>query len=142
MRRPKKFFSSGGMIMRLIDVVLLLLFGFISISQMNRKSLIALPKSAAVPLAVPDREEVVFVGVMPDGTFLVENETRSIIEPRVLQVYLRQTQAKLAAQKTRMRVRIRANWDVPMTHVFRAVSSCEMLKLPTGLDVIRAGNSH
>jgi biopolymer transport protein ExbD len=141
MRRPKKFFSSSGMIMRLIDIVLLLLFGFISISQINRKSLIALPKSAAVPLAVPDREEVVFVGVMPDGTFLVENETRSIVDPRVLQVYLRQTQAKLAAQKTRMRVRIRANWDVPMTHVFRAVSSCETLKLPTGLDVIRASNS-
>jgi biopolymer transport protein ExbD len=141
MRRPKKFFSTSGTIIRLIDVVLLLLFGFISISQMNRKSLIALPKSAAVPLAVPDREEVVFVGVMPDGTFLVENETRSIVDPRVLQVYLRQTQAELAAQKTRMRVRIRANWDVPMAHVFRAVSSCETLKLPTGLDVIRASNS-
>jgi biopolymer transport protein ExbD len=140
MRRPRKFFSSGGMIMRLIDIVLLLLFGFISISQLNRKSLIALPKSAAVPPAVPDREEVVFVGVMPDGTFLVENETRSIVEPRVLQVYLRQTQTKLAAQKTRMRVRIRANWDVPMAHVFRAVASCETLKLPTGLDVIRASN--
>ena len=61
-------------------------------------------------------------------------------DPRVLQVYLRQTQAQLAAQKTRMRVRIRANWDVPMAHVFRAVSSCETLKLPTGLDVIRASN--
>jgi hypothetical protein len=39
-----------------------------------------------------------------------------------------------------MRVRIRANWDVPMTHVFKAVASCEALKLPTGLDVIRVNN--
>jgi hypothetical protein len=27
-----------------------------------------------------------------------------------------------------------------MTHVFKAVASCEALKLPAGLDVIRAGN--
>jgi biopolymer transport protein ExbD len=128
------------MILRLIDVVLLLLFGFISISQLNRKSLIALPRSVSVPPAVPDREEVVFVGVLPDGTFLVENETSAITEPHLLQIYLQRTQAALAAQNARMRVRIRANWDVPMTHVFKAVASCEALKLPTGLDVIRVNN--
>jgi biopolymer transport protein ExbD len=141
MRRRKKFHSTGGMILRLIDVVLLLLFGFISISQLNRKSLIALPRSVSVPPAVPDREEVVFVGVMPDGTFLVENETAAIAEPRQLQAYLRHTQVSLAAQKTRMRVRIRANWDVPMAHVFKAVASCEALKLPTGLDVVRVSQN-
>lgn len=141
MRRYKKFFSSGGMIIRLIDVVLLLLFGFISISQITKKSIIALPKSVSVPPAMPDREEIVFIGVMRDGTFLVENETRSVVDPRVLQIYLRQTQAELAAQKAVMRVRIRANWDVPMTHVFRAVAACEALKLPSGLDVIRASTS-
>jgi biopolymer transport protein ExbD len=120
---------------------MLLLFGFISISQISRKSIIALPRSASVQPAVPDREEIVFIGVLPDGTFLVENETRSIVEPAVLQIYLRQTQARLAAQKTNMRVRIRANWDVSMSHVFKAVASCDALKLPTGLDVIRASAS-
>jgi len=129
------------MIIRLIDVVLLLLFGFISISQITKKSVIALPRSVSVPLAVPDREEVVFVGVMRDGTFLVDNETRSVGDPAVLQIYLRQTQAALARQKTIMRVRIRANWDVPMTHVFKAVAACEALKLPSGLDVIRASQN-
>ena len=126
------------MIIRLIDVVLLLLFGFISISQITRKSFIKLPRSAAVQAALPDREEIVFVGVLPDGTFLVDNETRSVVDPRVLQIYLKQTQTALAQQKAVMRVRIRANWDVPMTHVFRAVAACEALKLPSGLDVIRA----
>jgi biopolymer transport protein ExbD len=139
MRRYKKFFSSGGMIIRLIDIVLLLLFGFISIAQITKRSVIMLPKSVSAPLAMPDREEVVFVGVMRDGTFLVDNETRSVVDPRVLQIYLQQTQAALAQQKAVMRVRIRANWDVPMTHVFQAVAACEALKLPSGLDVIRAG---
>jgi biopolymer transport protein ExbD len=129
------------MILRLIDVVLLLLFGFISISQLNRKSLIALPRSLSVPPAIPDREEVVFVGVLPDGTFLVENESQTIAEPRILQAYLQRTQANLTKQNARMRVRIRANWDVPMSHVFKAVASCEALKLPTGLDVIRVSNN-
>jgi biopolymer transport protein ExbD len=141
MRRYRKFFSTGGTIIRLIDVVLLLLFGFISISQITKKSIIALPRSVSVPPAVPDREEVVFVGVMRDGTFLVDNETRSIGDPRVLQIYLRQTQAALAKEKAVMRVRIRANWDVPMAHVFKAVAACEALKLPSGLDVIRASQS-
>lgn len=127
------------MIIRLIDIVLLLLFGFISISQITRKSFIKLPRSAAVQAAMPDREEIVFVGVLPDGTFLVDNETRSVVDPAVLQAYLRQTQAELAQQKAVMRVRIRANWDTPMTHVFKAVSSCEALKIPIGLDVIRGG---
>ena len=126
------------MIIRLIDIVLLLLFGFISIAQITKKSIIQLPKSVSAPLATPDREEVVFVGVMRDGTFLVDNETRSVVDPRVLQIYLKQTQTALAQQKAVMRVRIRANWDVPMTHVFRAVAACEALKLPSGLDVIRA----
>jgi biopolymer transport protein ExbD len=141
MRRSRKFFSTNGMIIRLIDVVMLLLFGFISISQISRKSMIALPRSVSVPPAVPDREEIVFIGVLPDGTFLVENETRSIIDPAMLQIYLRQTQARLAVQKTNMRVRIRANWDVSMSHVFKAVASCDALKLPAGLDVIRAHQS-
>lgn len=130
------------MIIRLIDIVLLLLFGFISIAQITKKSIIQLPKSVSAPLATPDREEVVFVGVMRDGTFLVDNETRSVVDPRVLQLYLKQTQTALAQQKAVMRVRIRANWDVPMTHVFRAVAACEALQLPSGLDVIRASQQH
>lgn len=138
MRKYKKFFSTGGMIIRLIDIVLLLLFGFISISQITKKSVIALPRSAAVQAATPDREEIIFIGVLPDGTFLVDNETRSVVDPRVLQLYLRQTQAAFAAQKVGLRVRIRANWNAPMTHVFKAVASCEALKIPIGLDVIRA----
>jgi len=137
MQRRKKVKRTSGLIIRLIDVVFLLLFGFISISQLNQRSMIRLPQSGEVPPAMPDREEVVFVGVLPGGEFLVENESAVIRDVATLERYLQNKQNELAQRDRAMRVRVRANWDVQMTHVFKAVGSCQRLSIPTGLDVVR-----
>ncbi|RMI00529.1 MAG: hypothetical protein D6681_11245 [Calditrichaeota bacterium] len=128
---------STATIIRLIDVVMILLFGFIAISEISKKSQIQLPKSEAVPETAPDREQVVYVGVLPEGRFLVEEETAVIEDVTTLATYLQQQRRMLAQRNRRMRVRVRANYNAPVKYAFVVVNICQELKIPVGLDVIK-----
>lgn len=139
LNKKKKRRASSGLIIRLIDVVLILLFGFISISEISKRSKIDLPESEAVPAAAPDREMVVFIGILPDGRYLVEDETAVIDDPVILMNYILQRQGELNRRKIRMRVRVRANYDSEVRHAFTVVNICQDTKIPVGLDVIRKG---
>ena len=60
--------SKGGNILRLIDIVLILLFGFISISEVSQRSRIRLAESTETPQSPPDKEEIIVVGISPEGS--------------------------------------------------------------------------
>jgi len=137
-KRKKKYQS--GLIIRLIDVVMILLFGFIAISEVNKKSMIKLAKSVAVPSTYPDRETVVFIGILPDGRFLVKDETSIITNIATLRRYIQSEKNRLNRQKIRMRVRIRSNYNTPVKYSFSVVRICQDLKIPVGLDVIKVSN--
>ena len=57
--------GQGSMLLRLIDVVLILLFGFIAISEITFQSKVDLPKSNETPPSYPDKEEIIFIGILP-----------------------------------------------------------------------------
>lgn len=135
--KKKKRRAASGLIIRLIDVVLILLFGFIAISEISKKSKIDLPESEAVPATAPDREVVVYIGILPDGRYLVEEETAVIDDPASLMRYILQTQSELNSRNIRMRVRVRANYDSEVRYAFTVVNICQDTKIPVGLDVIR-----
>lgn len=129
--------GTGGTLIRLIDVVFILLFGFISISEINQKSQIELPKSKETPPSNPDREQVIFVGITSDGKFLVENETRMIEGVRTLYFYLQGKVNQARRENTLLRVRIRSNWNTPVKYTAAVANLCENLKIPKGVDVHR-----
>ncbi|RMF62153.1 MAG: biopolymer transporter ExbD [Calditrichaeota bacterium] len=137
MKQKRKKKNGGGSIIRLIDVVMILLFGFIAISEIDTRSKIQLAKSTTVPITRPDREVVEYIGVLPDGRYLVEHETQQIDELEVLQLYLQNKLRAYQQASTRLKVRIRTNYDAPVKYAFRVVNICQNLGIPVGLDVVK-----
>ncbi len=126
----------SSLFIRLIDVVLILLFGFIAISEIDIRSQIKLAKSTTVPVTAPDREVVIYVGVLPDGRYLVEKESRMIEQPKVLAGYLQNKQSEFTTHHKRLKIRIRTNYDAPVKYAFAVVNICQELGIPVGLDVV------
>ena len=122
-----------GYILRFVDVVLILLFGFISISSIESTD-IELPESTETKILAPDREEVIFVGVRQDGSFLVEDETRTIPGLRGLQAYLLQKRDSYE-EGVPIKVRIRCSKTAPMQYLMRAASLCDELGLRKSIEV-------
>lgn len=130
--------SKGGNILRLIDVVLILLFGFISISEVSHRSKIQLPKSTETPTTPPDKETIIVVGVSPKGAFLVNNESSLLSSAQELRDFLTLEKQKAVKAKARLKVRVRPNWNTPVEHAMTVAAICDQLQLPKGLDVRRA----
>jgi biopolymer transport protein ExbD len=128
--------GTGGII-RLIDVVFILLFGFICISEINKRSRIELPRSTETPPSNPDKEQVLFVGIDSQGSYLVEDESKLIDDPQTLYLYLSNAAHAAANSGTALRVRIRSNFDAPVKYVMAAADMCDQLNIPKGIDVRR-----
>jgi len=133
--------GTGSTLIRLIDIVFILMFGFISISEISDRSKIELPKSSETPPSHPDKEQVVFVGINSDGAYLVEHETRLISSPQALLAYLQAQVVRANRNKRALRVRIRSNWDTPIKYTMAAADICDHLNIPKGIDVIRVAKN-
>jgi len=130
--------GSGATLIRLIDVVFILLFGFISISEISERSKIKLPESAETPPSNPDKEKVFFLGIEPGGQYLVENETKIIENPEALYFYLKDKADEVKKANGELRVRIRSNWDAPIKLTMAAADICDNLNIAKGIDVRRS----
>ena len=130
---------AGGSIIRLIDVVFILLFGFISISEITERSKIKLPESAETPPSNPDKEKVLFLGIDSEGKYLVENETKVIFSTQDLFFYLQGKAAEMRRSGDELRVRIRSNWDTPIKFTMAAADICDNLQVQKGIDVRKIG---
>ena len=133
--------NQGGMLIRLIDIVFILLFGFISISEISDRSKIALPKSENMPQTPPDTEKILIVGVAEDGGYLVENERVKFATPLELKTYLQAEKDKASEAGSDLRVRVRPNWNTPIKFTMYVASICDELSLTKGMDVKKAGRS-
>ncbi len=131
--------NNSGYILRFVDVVLILLFGFISIATI-RESDIELPESTETQPDVVGEEEVIFVGVQADGTFLVDEETVALADISSLEQFLREEMARYEGYP--LKVRIRASWDAPVVHLLSAAQLCDDLGLRKAIDVkMRVGET-
>ena len=126
----------SGFVVRFVDVVLILLFGFISISSV-RATEIDLPESTETPPPLPAIEEVIFVGIRPDGTYLVDDEAVELRGARALLGYLAQEVERLGDRP--VTVRIRASHDTPMGFLLDAARVADEVGLPKALEVRMAG---
>jgi biopolymer transport protein ExbD len=132
--------SQGGIVIRLIDVVLILLFGFISISEISSKSLVNLPKSSQTKYSLPDNENLLIIGIMSDGQYLIENENELLSDFKALKFYIVTKNDENIQNKIETRVRIRSNWDTPIKHTLALANLCDFLGIPKGIDVILKSN--
>ncbi|MCA9740165.1 MAG: biopolymer transporter ExbD [Deferribacteres bacterium] len=135
----KKKKRRTGLVLRLVDVIFILLFGFIIISEVERKSVIKLAKSKTTLPDIPDKEVVVFIGVLANGQYLIEKETQVVDNLLDLEHYLDIQMQFFADQNLQMRVRIRANFDAPVKYTFPVVGACRERGIPVGVDVIKKG---
>ena len=128
--------SQGGIVIRLIDVVLILLFGFISISEISSKSLVNLPKSSQTNYSLPDKENLLIIGITTDGMYLIENEDELISNFSALKFYIVSKNDENILNNIETRVRIRSNWDTPIKYTLALANLCDYLGIPKGIDVV------
>lgn len=128
--------QKSGFVVRFVDVVLILLFGFISISSV-RATEIDLAESTETPPPLPVTEEVIFVGIRPDGTYLVDDESVELRGARALLGFLAEEVEGMGDRP--VTVRIRASHDTPMGFLVDAARVADELGLPKALEVRMAG---
>jgi len=134
--------NQGGIVIRLIDIVLNLLFGFISISEISNRTVIHLPRSEQVTYSLPDKEALIIIGITAEGQFIVENETEEITDFKDLKYYLVTKQKENDKNKIMMRVRIRSDWNAPIKYTLAVANLCDYLYIPKGMDVsLKSKNS-
>ncbi len=122
----------SGFVVRFVDVVLILLFGFISISSI-RETEIDLPTSEETPPPPLEREEIVFIGIHSDGTYLVDQEQRQLQGGAALHAFLSDRLETLGNAPAK--VRIRASYDTPMGYLLQAARVCDELGVPKAFEV-------
>ena len=130
--------SRPGFILRFVDVVLILLFGFISIASIDQSDLEP-PESTETERMLPDQEELIFVSVTRDGEFLVEEETVSLTSTTDLRQYLEERID--AYGDAPVKVKLRSSWDAPIQHLIAAANVCDQIGVQKAVEVKLRGSS-
>ena len=124
--------SRSGFIVRLVDVVLILLFGFISISN-ARDSALDLIESDEMTPSLVDNYEVIFLGVLDDGRYLLEKRGSILGDIDEVRTYL--LQERRLHSNIPLKVRIRATKNAPVQKVFALTSLCKDIDIANTLEV-------
>jgi biopolymer transport protein ExbD len=129
--------TNSTLMIRMIDVVFILLFGFIAVSQIGSNAAIEPPKSNEAEETAPDDAHTIVIGVTREGTFPVESGNVMLKNIAELQRYLRTKASESARQGEPIGVRIRANWDSSVEHSLAIAKLCRDMGIPKGLDVVK-----
>ena len=124
---------NGRFLVRFVDVVLILLFGFISISQVQKRSVVTPPQSSETKKTPADDDVDVFIAVTETGAFLVENETRSLETMDALSGYIQQKKQQYGAD--RLKIRIRSDDTAPIQYAIAIAEICDNEGVEKALDV-------
>ncbi len=132
--------SKGSLIVRLIDIVLLLLFGFLAISQIEKKSPAKLPQSITTMKTQPDKEEILILAIYRDKVrkklnYYVEGENLHLPSLKSVEDKIRSRKESLQKFNRELKVRIRSNWDLPIKYTMKIVKYCQSNNIKVGLDI-------
>ncbi len=127
----------SGAVIRLIDVVLNLLFGFICISEVSLRSEVDLPVTQQIPLTNPDKEHVLYIGIMPAGDYLVSEDQSPITDLEQLRDFINHQKIEQAKKKMIIKVRIRSHRDAPAKYTVALAIICDELEVIKSIDVQR-----
>lgn len=117
--------------LRLIDIVLILLFGFISISHIDRSVAVELPKAEFLPRQVPDFENWAVLTVDSGGGWICGFEKSRVTQPAELEAWLRQEQEAGVRH-----LRLRLDRQRPAADVALVQRLCEELDMALAIEVL------
>ncbi len=124
--------KKGGFLLRFVDVVLILLFGFIVISDIDEDSQIILPESSETEQSEPELYDVIYIGILSDGTFFDERQNISFASSDDLRTYIQRHRDRFGDDA---KVRIRANYDTQAAHTIEVAGICDELGVKKAIDV-------
>ncbi|MEX2640093.1 MAG: biopolymer transporter ExbD [Balneolales bacterium] len=124
--------KSGGFLLRFVDVVLILLFGFIVISDLDEDTQIILPESHETEPMAPDLEQVIYISITAGGDYLNEAQNLQFETISNLESYI---QAQKNSLGDNLKIRIRANYDTPVSHAIAVARICDRLEVKKAIDV-------
>ena len=122
---------SGGMIVRLVDLVLILLFGFIGISDIQIKRQIKIPslKSTQDPQSQEQQENVFLViEIYADSTYALKIDDQTIAAPATaaaLRADLRRLMRQFRVENKRALVVINPTPDATMQQTIDVFDICD-----------------
>ncbi len=122
----------GRFLLRFVDVVLILLFGFIVISDIDEESQIILPSSSEAEMFKAGAEIVLFIGITTDGNYIDERENILLSTEQQLTSYIRQHKSRYGELS---KVRIRANYDTHARYAIKLAQICDEIGIDKALDV-------
>ena len=129
-----------GTILRLIDVVFILLFGFLSISEISRRGIFQLPKKSEVETEETVPTSIV-VEISKDGDFICGNEKlvldRNDPDERIelLRGYI-QEEYNERADKEGVFVEIRSDRDAAIQYAVDVKDVCDNLGIISTIGVV------
>jgi biopolymer transport protein ExbD len=134
--------SKGGIIIRLIDIVLLLLFGFLIVSEVNRKSPVKLPQSDVKVKREITEEELLIIGIRADKSLYLEGENRVV--PSLTELYnlISKRNQSFEALNRKFRVRIRSEWNLPIKYTMQIANFCRKNNIPVGMDIANVSSKN
>jgi len=134
--------KKGGLVVRLIDIVLNLLFGFIVISTVDKSSVIRLSETTDMKPTKLDKEQVLVVGIIDGGRYQLENPERSSGNAQIpmkklssVKHFISERNDYFKKKEKKMKVRIQANWYLPVKYIMGVAIHCDSLKIDKSLHV-------
>ncbi len=121
---------SSGLIIRLIDVVLIILVGFVSISDLRPKSQIALPQKENVAEEGSVGEQVVAMIFIKKDEYriIIDKDTSNFTMDMVVQLEERLIDYKINSEKPL--VVIDPSNNSPLQYTVNMIDLCSKLELP------------
>ncbi len=141
LKRKRRRKYASGLMVRLIDIVFILLFGFVAISEVDRMSKVKLAKSDSVSKNRPEQKTVIYISIPADGVYWVENETRRLDTIQEVERYILQKRDQYAEKNIDLDVRIRASHNSAVKYAFPVVRRCQNMNVHVEMDVIRQESS-
>ena len=134
---------TGGMMVRLIDVVLIILFGFLAISDIQMKRQIRLPEPKNEQSETPpDQSTYIFIRISPMGEFDVEVEdmtTEHFVTPSELRTGLQAIVKILYEMEKNPLVIIDPHPEASMQATVDVFDVCEEEGLPRSINMQVSG---
>jgi len=133
--------SRTNIIIRLIDIVLLLLFGFLVISEIEKNSLINLPQSNVKVKKEIAEEELLIIGIGGENYYIIEGEDLELNSLGAVINKINSRKKTLEKKFDRkLRVRLRSEWNLPIKYTMRIANYCRKENIPVGMDVHSVSN--
>ena len=118
---------SGGLIIRLIDVVLIILLGFLTISDFSLKTQIKLPTGSGSSDA---QTEIITIQILLDKSFRIfddQDDIKVIRNLNTLETHLAAKQKKYHNKKVNLLIVVEPHIDTEIQRTVEVLDVCERL---------------